>query len=67
MKYSNEIIEKAKQELLAQFKNLCNIGYGKIEISFNVGKGNILIVPSPYIRIDNKDLTGKIEGGITEL
>ena len=66
MKYSNEIIEKAKQELLAQFKNLCNIGYGKIEISFNVGKGNILIVPSPYIRIE-KVLTNRKQNGIKEL
>ena len=61
MKYSNEIIEKAKQELLAQFENLCTIGYGKIEISFNVGKGNILIIPSPYLRIDNKVLTKELK------
>ena len=66
MKYSNEIKEKAKQELLTQFENLAIIGYGKIEISFNVGKGNILIVPSPYIRID-KDLTGNYKKGIKEL
>ena len=66
MKYSNEIKEKAKQELLTQFENLCNIGYGKIEISFNVGKGNILIIPSPYIRIE-KDLTGNYKKGIKDL
>ena len=67
MKYSNEIKEKAKQELLTQFENLATIGYGKIEVSFNVGKGNILIIPSPFIRIDNKDLTIKKNSGITEL
>jgi len=66
MKYSNELIEKAKQELLTQFENLATIGYGKIEVSFNVGKGNILIIPSPYIRID-KDLTGNYKKGIKEL
>ena len=66
MKYSNEIKEKAKQELLTQFENLATIGYGKIEISFNVGKGNILIIPSPYLRID-KDLTGNYKKGIKDL
>jgi len=66
MKYSNEIKEKAKQELLTQFENLATIGYGKIEVSFNVGKGNILIIPSPYIRID-KDLTGNYKKGIKDL
>ena len=66
MKYSNDIKEKAKQELLTQFENLATIGYGKIEVSFNVGKGNILIIPSPYIRIE-KDLTGNYKKGIKDL
>ena len=66
MKYSNEIIEKAKQELLAQFENLCTIGYGKIEISFNVKSGNIVIIPSPCIRIE-KVLTNRKQNGIKEL
>ena len=67
MKYSNEIIEKAKQELLTQFENLATIGYGKIEISFNVKSGNIVIIPSPCIRIDNKVLTDRKLNGIKEL
>ena len=67
MKYSNEIKEKAKQELLTQFENLCNIGYGEIRIKFSADSGNIVIIPSPCIRIDNKVLTDRKQNGIKEL
>ena len=53
--YSEELKEKAREKLLEQFELLCEVGYGKIEISFNVKSKNILIVPSPYFRVD--DLT----------
>jgi len=50
--YSEELKEEAKRKLIEQFDNLCKIGYGEIRIQFNKDKGNILIIPSPYLRID---------------
>jgi len=51
--YSEELKKKAKEKLLEQFDLLCKVGYGKIEISFNVKSKNILIVPSPYLRVED--------------
>jgi len=45
--------EEAKRKLIEQFDNLSKIGYGEIKIQFNKDKGNILIIPSPYLRIEN--------------
>jgi len=50
--YSEELKEEAKRKLIEQFDNLSKIGYGEIKIQFNKDKGNILIIPSPYLRID---------------
>jgi len=50
--YPEELKEEAKRKLIEQFDNLSKIGYGEIKIQFNKDKGNILIIPSPYLRID---------------
>ena len=51
--YPEELKEEAKRKLIEQFDNLSKIGYGEIKIQFNKDKGNILIIPSPYLRIEN--------------
>jgi len=55
--YPEELKEEAKRKLIEQFDNLSKIGYGEIKIQFNKDKGNILIIPSPYLRIER--LTNK--------
>ena len=50
--YPEELKEEAKRKLIEQFDNLSKIGYGEIKIQFNKDKGNILIIPSPHLRID---------------
>jgi len=52
LEYPEELKEEAKRKLIEQFDNLSKIGYGEIKIQFNKDKGNILIIPSPYLRID---------------
>ena len=53
LEYPEELKEEAKRKLIEQFDNLSKIGYGEIKIQFNKDKGNILIIPSPYLRIEN--------------
>ena len=57
LEYPEELKEEAKRKLIEQFDNLSKIGYGEIKIQFNKDKGNILIIPSPYLRIER--LTNK--------
>ena len=53
--YSKELKEKAREKLLKEFDNLCEIGYGKLEVHFNLKSKNILIIPSPYFRVEAEE------------